>query len=102
MNDLTRRQTIAGAAIGTFAAPLLARTSTMPATDLILVNAKVTTLDRENPQAQAIAIRDGRFLAFAACWTTAIPPSSSSSPSSLGSRISRASARARLARRKLL
>ena len=46
--------------------------------------------------------RDGRFLAFAACWTTAIPPSSSSSPSSLGSRISRASARARLARRKLL
>ncbi|RUN75810.1 amidohydrolase [Sphingomonas sp. TF3] len=35
----------------------------MPPTDLILVNAKVTTLDRENPQAQAIAIRDGRFLA---------------------------------------
>ncbi len=35
----------------------------MPAADLILVNAKVTTLDRENPQAQAIAIRDGRFLA---------------------------------------
>jgi predicted amidohydrolase YtcJ len=63
MNDLTRRQTIAGAAIGTFAAPLFARISPMPATDLILVNAKVTTLDRENPQAQAIAIRDGRFLA---------------------------------------
>ncbi|MDX5984272.1 amidohydrolase [Sphingomonas echinoides] len=35
----------------------------MPATDLILVNAKVTTLDRANPEAQAIAIRDGRFLA---------------------------------------
>lgn len=34
----------------------------MPATDLILVNAKVTTLDRENPSAEAIAIRDGRFL----------------------------------------
>ncbi|WP_376964628.1 amidohydrolase [Azospirillum sp. A26] len=31
--------------------------------DLILVNAKVTTLDRANPQASAIAIRDGRFLA---------------------------------------
>ncbi|WP_294444033.1 amidohydrolase [uncultured Sphingomonas sp.] len=31
-------------------------------TDLLLVNAKVTTLDRENPEAQAIAIRDGRFL----------------------------------------
>ncbi|MES2022435.1 MAG: amidohydrolase [Pseudomonadota bacterium] len=35
----------------------------MPATDLIIVNAKVTTLDRANPEAQAIAIRDGRFLA---------------------------------------
>jgi predicted amidohydrolase YtcJ len=32
-------------------------------TDLILTNAKVTTLDRENPEAQAIAIRDGKFLA---------------------------------------
>ncbi|MFD1952130.1 amidohydrolase [Sphingomonas arantia] len=31
-------------------------------TDLILVNALVTTLDRENPEAQAVAIRDGRFL----------------------------------------
>jgi len=31
-------------------------------TDLILVNAKVTTLDRENPEAQAVAIRDGKFL----------------------------------------
>ncbi len=35
----------------------------MPSTDLILVNAKITTLDRANPQAQAVAIRDGRFLA---------------------------------------
>lgn len=32
-------------------------------TDMILVNAKVTTLDRENPEAQAVAIRDGKFLA---------------------------------------
>lgn len=32
-------------------------------TELILTNAKVTTLDRENPEAQAIAIRDGKFLA---------------------------------------
>ncbi len=32
-------------------------------TDLILVNAKVTTLDRQNPVADAVAIRDGRFLA---------------------------------------
>jgi len=36
---------------------------TQAAGDLILVNAKVTTLDRANPQASAIAIRDGRFLA---------------------------------------
>ncbi len=63
MSGITRRQTIAGAAIGTLAAPLLARISPMPATDLIIVNAKVTTLDRANPEAQAIAIRDGRFLA---------------------------------------
>jgi len=35
----------------------------MAVTDLILVNAKVTTLDRENPQAEAIAIHDGKFLA---------------------------------------
>jgi predicted amidohydrolase YtcJ len=34
----------------------------MTATDLIIVNARVTTLDRENPAADAIAIRDGRFL----------------------------------------
>ncbi|HUD27518.1 MAG TPA: amidohydrolase, partial [Novosphingobium sp.] len=32
-------------------------------TDTIIVNAHVTTLDRENPEAQAVAIRDGRFLA---------------------------------------
>jgi predicted amidohydrolase YtcJ len=34
----------------------------MPQSDVILVNAKVTTLDRANPQAEAVAIRDGRFL----------------------------------------
>jgi len=31
--------------------------------DLIITNAKVSTLDRENPEAEAIAIRDGKFLA---------------------------------------
>ena len=31
--------------------------------DLVLVNAKITTLDRQNPVAQAVAIRDGHFLA---------------------------------------
>lgn len=35
----------------------------MSNTDLILVNARVTTLDRSQPQAEAVAIRDGRFLA---------------------------------------
>jgi predicted amidohydrolase YtcJ len=31
--------------------------------DLILINAKVTTLDRSNPKAEAVAIRDGKILA---------------------------------------
>ncbi len=31
-------------------------------TDLLLVNARVTTLDRANPAADAVVIRDGRFL----------------------------------------
>jgi predicted amidohydrolase YtcJ len=34
----------------------------MAANDLIIVNARVTTLDRENPASDAIAVRDGRFL----------------------------------------
>jgi len=33
------------------------------APDTIFFNGKVTTLDRANPQAQAIAIRDSRFVA---------------------------------------
>nr|WP_198162885.1 amidohydrolase [Sphingobium sp. TCM1] len=35
----------------------------MTGKDLLITNARVTTLDRENPVAQAVAIRDGRFLA---------------------------------------
>src|SRR5262245_56762674 len=31
--------------------------------DLILFNGRITTLDRQNPQAQAIAIRGDRFIA---------------------------------------
>ena len=31
-------------------------------TDTLIINAKVTTLDRENPQAEAVVIRDGKFL----------------------------------------
>jgi len=63
MTRPNRRQTLAGAA-ASLAAPALAadRRPAVPH-DLILTNAKVTTLDRQNPQATAIAIRDGRFLA---------------------------------------
>ncbi len=68
MNRLSRRDTLAGVAATALLAPTaLAQTNrprgsnAMP--DLILVNAKVTTLDREKPQAEAVAIRDGRFLA---------------------------------------
>ena len=31
--------------------------------DMIIINTKITTLDRGNPQAEAVAIRDGKFLA---------------------------------------
>ncbi len=34
-----------------------------PNADLILLNGKVTTLDRQNPEVQAAAVRDGRFVA---------------------------------------
>ena len=32
--------------------------------DLILRNGRFTTLDRSNPQADAVAIKDGRFVAI--------------------------------------
>ena len=35
----------------------------MSGKDLIIVNAKITTLDRQNPSAEAVTIRDGKFLA---------------------------------------
>ena len=37
--------------------------SATTAPDLILHNGKITTLDRQNPEAQAVAILDGRFVA---------------------------------------
>src|ERR1700704_6480307 len=37
--------------------------SATTAPDLILHNGKITTLDRQNPEAQAVAIRAGRFVA---------------------------------------
>ncbi len=38
----------------------------MPGKDLIIINARITTLDRSLPVAEAVAIRDGRFLAVGA------------------------------------
>lgn len=34
----------------------------MTGKDLIIVNARITTLDRQNPSAEAVTIRDGKFL----------------------------------------
>ena len=55
----TRRETLIGgvATMALAVVPAGARQRRLTMTDLILVNAKVTTLDRENPEAQAIAIR---------------------------------------------
>ena len=39
-----------------------------PGSDVILFNGRITTLDRQNPQAQAIAIRGDRFVAAGPCW----------------------------------
>jgi hypothetical protein len=61
MIELTRREALAGAA--TTAILSATESFAMTQTDTIIVNGKVTTLDRENPDAVAIAIRDGRFLA---------------------------------------
>ncbi|TZG28091.1 amidohydrolase [Sphingomonas montanisoli] len=51
-----------GAATAAFATPILAATR-RPPVDMIVTNARITTLDRANPSAQAVAIRDGKFLA---------------------------------------
>ena len=58
---LTRRQALTSAT----SAALLSLTESfaMTTSDTIIVNAKVTTLDRENPVATAVAIRNGTFLA---------------------------------------
>jgi len=53
--------TLGLAAAGPLAAATMRKSGSTP--DLILINAKVTTLDKQNPEAQAIAIRDGKFLA---------------------------------------
>lgn len=60
MTTISRRQALAGAA--TTALLTASESLAMTRDDLIITNAKVTTLDRENPSAQAVAIRDGKFL----------------------------------------
>jgi predicted amidohydrolase YtcJ len=64
---ISRRQTIAGAAAASLLPTLLHAKTNRPKdpamTDTIIINAKVTTLDRANPVAEAVAIRDGKFLA---------------------------------------
>ncbi len=64
---ITRRNTLLGATAMSLLPSALAaratRSKEKSVTDTIIVNAKITTLDRENPQAEAVAIRDGRFLA---------------------------------------
>jgi predicted amidohydrolase YtcJ len=64
MSKTTNRQTLAGIADAPRTGPSDAHQgdAISSASDVILVNAKVTTLDRQNPVAEAIAIRDGRIL----------------------------------------
>jgi predicted amidohydrolase YtcJ len=58
---INRRQVTAGAASLMALAINPVAKSAMRSKDLLLVNAKVTTLDRENPAADAVLIREGRF-----------------------------------------
>ncbi|MES2496590.1 MAG: amidohydrolase [Pseudomonadota bacterium] len=62
MTRLSRRQALAAAA-ATFATTAAKEALAMKPQDIIITNAKVTTLDRANPVAEAVAIRDGKFLA---------------------------------------
>lgn len=61
MKTITRRQALAGAA--TTALLTASESLAMNRDDIIITNARVTTLDREKPSAEAVAIRDGKFLA---------------------------------------
>src|SRR5215217_2761539 len=67
VHNPNRRTVVAG--LGSVAAgfglrPHGAEAQSMNTTpDLILFNGKITTLDRQNPQADAIAVHNGRFVA---------------------------------------
>ncbi|AHE56741.1 amidohydrolase [Sphingomonas sanxanigenens] len=62
MTFLTRRQALAGAATTALLTSTESFAMTPPA-DILITNAKITTLDRENPVAQAVAIRGGKVFA---------------------------------------
>lgn len=71
-NDPTRRRLLAAGSLLTAAATLLPRLSFASLTpdqgpamnaDLILFNGRFHTVDREKPEASAVAIKDGRFVA---------------------------------------
>lgn len=60
----TRRSVLSGlAGVSTLGVTSRAKGQAMTTPDLIVHNAKVTTLDRQNPQADAVAVRDGRLIA---------------------------------------
>ncbi|WP_338240503.1 amidohydrolase [Aurantiacibacter hainanensis] len=63
MRRFSRRGAMAASAAGALLAtsPLFAQTRRQSMTDTIITNARITTLDRENPRAQALLISDGRF-----------------------------------------
>ncbi|WP_165324683.1 amidohydrolase [Rhizorhabdus phycosphaerae] len=56
---ITRRQALAAAAA---LAATPGKAFAMNSQDVIVTNARITTLDRANPTAEALAIRDGKFL----------------------------------------
>ncbi len=67
MSGLTRREAVSSAAgAAALSHPLIAHAQKVQMTDLIIINAEVSTLDRGNPAASAVAIRDGKFLAVGA------------------------------------
>jgi predicted amidohydrolase YtcJ len=71
MTNMPDRRTV-NSGLGALAAGLWVKSGRTEAqsmntnADLFLVNGKITTLDRENPEAQAVAMRDGRFVAVGA------------------------------------
>ncbi len=63
----TRREIAAGAAALGLSSVVRSPAASQPAApDLVLTNGRFTTLDRSNPNPEAVAIRDGRFSAVGA------------------------------------